>query len=405
MNGRIVVSGAGVISSIGAGMAEFEESLYQGRSGLTESGLVASNPEESYSAYEVVDFKPQEWLGPRGIRVLDRSARLLCVAAHLAFQDAGLAALQEGADDARTLGLACGTTFGSIHSIAEFDWSGLVDGPKYVNPMAFPNTVINSPAGQAAIKFRLRGVNSTVSTGATSGLQAIQYAADFLRLGRGSLFLAGGVEELSPECFLGFRKNDFLSLSDRLLPFSTERDGTILGEASALCVLEPAEEALGRGLAPLAEVAGFGFFHDARSVFGYDVSGNGGAMAVQTALEAATIEPEQIACIVSGAAGSRAGDRMELNALSKVFGPRLSEIPLCAPKAAVGETLGASGAIGALAAVLALTRGTLAPTAGVRAPEKGIRISSQPQPISGDYALATAFGCDGGNACLVLKRF
>lgn len=405
MSGRIVISGAGVISSIGAGVAAFEKALYEGSSGLTASSLVAANPEETFPAFEVPDFKPQEWLGPKGIRVLDRSARLLCVAAHLAFEDAGLALPQEGEDEAQTLGLACGTTFGSIHSITEFDWSGLVDGPKYVNPMAFPNTVINSPAGQAAIKFQLRGVNSTVSTGATSGLQAMQYAADFLRRGRGSLFLAGGVEELSPECFLGFSTNGFLSQSNRLLPFSTKRDGTLPGEASALCVLERAEDAIRREVSPLAEIAGYGFYHDAKSISGYDVSGEGASSAVQMALDAATIEPQRIGCIVSGAGGSRAGDRMELTALSRVFGKQLYEIPLCAPKAAIGETLGASGAISTLVGVLALQRGVIAPTAGLDAPEAGVQVSRDPQEFSGDFALVTAFGCDGSNACLVLKRY
>ena len=142
--------------------------------------------------------------------MLDRSARLLCVAAHMALTGTGLQQ-QEGGEGDPNLGLVCGTMFGSVHSITSFDWSGVTDGPAYVNPMEFPNTVINSPAGQAAIKHKLRGVNSTISAGLVSGLYAIHYAAEFLRFGRATALLAGGVEELCEESFLSFRKVGVIS--------------------------------------------------------------------------------------------------------------------------------------------------------------------------------------------------
>src|SRR4051794_20519110 len=128
MSPRIVVTGAGVISSIGAGMDDFERALYAGMSGIAPSALLG----DSLIAAEVRDFAPQQWLGSKGLRVLDRSARLLCVAAHMALCSTGLSQQNSEQGDPN-LGLVCGTMFGSVHSITAFDWSGVTEGPNYVN--------------------------------------------------------------------------------------------------------------------------------------------------------------------------------------------------------------------------------------------------------------------------------
>jgi 3-oxoacyl-[acyl-carrier-protein] synthase II len=398
MSARVVVTGAGVISAIGAGLEEFERNLYAGCSGIGPSPLLG----ETAIAAEIRNFTPQPWLGNKGIRVLDRSARLLCVAAHMALSETGLQQQESGEGDPN-LGLVCGTMFGSVHSITSFDWSGVTDGPNYVNPMEFPNTVINSPAGQAAIKHKLRGVNSTISAGLVSGLYAIHYAAEFLRFGRATALLAGGVEELCEESFFSFDKVGVISTSGRLRPFAADRDGTVLGEGSALWMLETAESAEARGAKPLLEIAGFGAAHDAHNIQAYRLRAEGATTAMDQALSAAGIGPDQIGCVVAGASGSRAGDEMETRALRNVFGSRLAQIPLCAPRAAFGEAIGAAGALSALTAGLALTKRSLAPTAGFISAESDLRLSPAPQPVEGEYALVNCFGCDGNNAALVLK--
>ena len=398
MSPRVVVTGAGVISSIGAGVEEFERNLYAGCCGIGPSPLLGENS----TAAEVRNFNPQPWLGNKGIRVLDRSARLLCVAAHMALTSTGLQQ-QEGGEGDPNLGLVCGTMFGSVHSITSFDWSGLTDGPSYVNPMEFPNTVINSPAGQAAIKFKLRGVNSTISAGLVSGLYAIHYAAEFLRFGRATALLAGGVEELCEESFLSFGKAGVLSGRGCLQPFAADRDGTVLGEGSALWMLETAESAQARGATALLEICGFGAAHDAHDIQSYRVRGEGAASAIEQALSAAGIGPDAIGCVVAGASGSRAGDEMESHALRHVFGDRLERIPICAPKASFGESLGAAGALCALTAGMALAKRAIPPTSGFQSAESGLRLSTAPQSIESEYALVNCFGCDGNNTALVLK--
>jgi 3-oxoacyl-[acyl-carrier-protein] synthase II len=399
---RIVVTGAGVICSLGAGIVEFENALFEGRSGIGPRTLFTETVPAG-QAGEIRNFTPQQWLGNKGLRVLDRSARLICVAAHMALEASGLAQ-PEGNEGDPYLGLVVGTMFGSVHSIASFDWSGLIDGPNLVNPMEFPNTVINSPAGQAAIKHRLRGVNSTISAGLVSGLYAIHYAMEFLRFKRAHALLAGGVEEMCEESYLSFAKAGWVSPTGRLAPFAADRDGSILGEGSAVWVLETEEEARKRGVQPMFELCGFGSAHDAQNINAFNPRGEGATAAIRKALQAAGIGPDAIACVVASAGGSRVGDAMEVHGLRNVFGERLEQIPVCAPKAAFGECLGASGALLALSAGAALRRGAVPPTAGFQASEDGLRLSAQPQPFSGDYALVDCFGCDGNNAALVLKR-
>ncbi len=399
---RIVVTGTGVISCIGAGIEEFETALFEGRSGIGPRTLFTDSVPAGVAG-EIRSFTPQQWLGNKGLRVLDRSARLICVASHMALQSSGLAQ-PEGNEGDPNLGLVLGTMFGSVHSITSFDWSGLNDGPNLVNPMQFPNTVINSPAGQAAIKHKLRGVNSTISAGLVSGLYAIHYAMEFLRFGRATALLAGGVEELCEESYGSFARAGWSSPSGRLIPFAPNRDGSILGEGSAVWMLETEEGAKKRGAQPLLEVCGFGSAHDAHGINDFNLRGEGAAAAMREALRAAGIGQLEVACIVASASGSRVGDAMEIHALKNIFGARLAQIPVCAPKAAFGECLGASGALLALSAAAALRRQAMPPTAGFQAGEAGLRLSAQPQPFSGDYALVNCFGCDGNNAALVLKR-
>ena len=395
---RVVVTGTGVMAAAGTGLEAFEEALWAGGA----SGEQESTRTPGYTFADIGEFDPKPWLGNKGVRVLDRGTRLLCIAAQMALTATGLS--QEGSEQGDVeLGLICGTMFGGIHSIASFDWTGITDGPSLVSPMDFPNTVINGPAGQAAIKHKLRGVNSTICCGLASGLYAIDYAADFLRFGRARYLLAGGMEEVCEEAAEGFERMQLASPTHKARPFATDRDGTLPGEGAGLWMLETEETALGRGVLPLLEIMGFGASHDAPASPGYQVRGEGGVLAMRHALENSGIGPEAIACIIASASGSRTGDAMEALALREVFGARLADVPVCAPKAALGECMGASGALCAIVAGMALRRQEVPPTAGFTTSETGLKLSALPQKIDGEYGLINAFSCDGNNASLVIR--
>jgi 3-oxoacyl-[acyl-carrier-protein] synthase II len=367
------------------GAEQFASALWSGASGIAPSPRFPSTITAEFG-----EINPAPWLGNKGVRVLDRGTRLLCIAAQMALTETGLSQ-EKAAEGDPELGLVCGTMFGGVHSIAAFDWSSIVEGPSLVSPMDFPNTVINAPAGQAAIKHKLRGVNSTVCAGLASGLYAINYAAEFLRFGRARYLMAGGMEEVCDEAALGFSKLGLTSTSRSVEPFGDNRDGTAAGEGSALWMLETEETARARGQKPRFEICGFGSGRDVASA------------AIERAIDETGIGPEDIACIIASANGSPAGDDAEFRALRSVFQARLAEVPVCAPKAALGESMGASGAFGAIVAGLSLERQEVPPTAKFRSAETGLRLSAQAQPFRGEYALVNAFSCEGNNASLVIR--
>jgi 3-oxoacyl-[acyl-carrier-protein] synthase II len=395
---RIVATGAGVISPIAPDISMFESALYEGGPPIGPSSLLNA----SYNVAEIRGFDAAPLLGSKGLRVLDRTARLVCVAVHLALEDAGLRTNSQEEWE-WNVGLVCGTMLGSVHSIASFDWSGLIDSPQFVSPLEFPNTVINSPAGQAAIRFNLKGINSTICAGFASGVCAIAYAASFLRTGRARTLLAGGAEELCEETVFGFYKSQTVSPTGSVQPFASGRTGCVPGEGAAFLVLETETGAVERGRKPLWEIAGAGSAHDNPGE-PLTVNEGGADTAIAIALEEAGIGAGQIACIVSGANGTRAVDHVEAHMLRQVFGSRLSEIPLCAPKAATGEAAGASGALNSVIAGIALQKRSLPPTPGYRENAYGLRMSDKSQPVEGEYALVNASGCDGIHAALVLRR-
>jgi 3-oxoacyl-[acyl-carrier-protein] synthase II len=320
----------------------------------------------------------------------------------MALETSGLLQPVEGEGDPG-LGMICGTMFGGVHSIASFDWVGITDGPSLVSPMDFPNTVINAPAGQAAIKHRLRGVNSTICAGLSSGLYAIDYAADFLRFGRARYLLAGGMEEVCEEAVLGFEKLHLNSPTGSARPFALDADGTVAGEGSAIWMLETEESAAERGVTPLLEICGFGASHDAGVSPSYQENAAGATSAIEQALHRSGIGPDQVGCIVASANGSRKGDAMEVRALEAAFGSSLTSVAICAPKGMTGEAMGASGALGAYVGGLALQRRQTPPS--IRSYETLLPLWATPRDFDGEYALINAFSCDGNNASLVIRRW
>ena len=390
MKARVVVTGTGVISPIGAGIADFERRLYAGESALGPSAQFAG------ATTAEANFDLQTWLGNKGVRVLDRTARLLSVAAHLALCDAGIARTG-AAEDGPELGLIYGTMFGSMRSIASFDWTSVTEGPNYVSPMEFPNTVISSPGGQAAIRYGLRGVNSTICAGPSAALHALNCAAEFIRFGRAKAILAGGAEELCQEALQAFQHRGLLSPSGSVRPFAPDRDGTALGEGSALWMLESHDSALARGRTPSLEICGFGEAQDNAPTEACV------SAAMRQALENSSLHTDQISCVVAAAGGSPAADDAEARALEAVFGPRLQEVRICAPKAAFGEAMGASGAFCAIVAGLALLRQSVPPTANYRGSSPSLALSSTVREIRDEYALVNASSYDGNAASLVLR--
>ncbi len=382
-----------MLSAIGCGRAAFWERLEQGASGIVPLTLFDTAGLHSRMA-GVVNYDPAGLLGSKGLRYLSRSTHWLQCATAMAIKDAGL----DAAGDRSEWALVVGTAFGSLKSISEFDHESVRNGPSSVNPMSFPNTVINAPAGQTAIRFGLRGPNTTISAGCVSGLNALGYGAGLIRSGGVQFVLAGGAEELCEASYRGYDRAGQLSGREQARPFDRRRDGLILGEGAAMLLLEPAAEATRRGGRILGEVAGFG------ETFGPDA----GSMAIRIAIEDAGIEPCDVDLICASASGSRTGDAEEARAIRETFGDHTSGLAIHAVKAACGEALGASGALQAVAGLYSFAEQKVPPTLHFNLPDPGCPVEGlHPQaiPWKTDVALVTASNREGNHSAVVLKRF
>jgi 3-oxoacyl-[acyl-carrier-protein] synthase II len=363
MERKVVISGIGVLSPIGIGRDNYWEGLFEGRAGFREITLFDTAPFQVHHAGEMADFDPLAFLGKKGLRDLDRSTKLICSAAKLALDDARLQITEE---NTHTTGVSIGTTFGSLHSISQFDRTGLIEGPRFVNPSHFPNTVINSPASHVSIQFKIKGFNTTISTGFCASLDALAYAADFIKLNRADIVLAGGVEELCEETFMGFHKLGYLSGTDGsepvCRPFDARRNGIILSEGAAVLVLEDGERALNRGAAILARVMGYGNAFDPSADSRFNHAGQGLKHAIIHALNDASLNPENIDYICACANSTKGLDRMETRAIKEVFGKHAYTIPVSSIKSMVGESFSASGALSLAAGIGAIQKGLISPT-------------------------------------------
>ncbi|PON18575.1 hypothetical protein C2W62_07310 [Candidatus Entotheonella serta] len=317
MEHRVMITGAGVISPLGDSPAALHAALCEGQSGLRPIELFNTEGLGCKQAYELAEFTPDAYLGKKNLRPLDRTSRLVVSTAKLALDDSGWSTDMRCQTE---VGLVLGTMFCSVHTISEFDRRGLTLGPGRVSPMDFANTVINAAAGQAAIWHNLRGVNSTISSGKTSGLQAIAYAADLIRRGQATALLAGGAEELCFESFCGFDRAGLLchgpdGVQEYPIPFDIRRNGFALGEGAALVMLEDAETAIARGAQIIGEIKGYGNAYDLSQGAVSQDAVAAMTRAMRLALRDARMTPVDVTCLSASANGSVWADRQETQAI------------------------------------------------------------------------------------------
>lgn len=361
MRNRVVITGMSVVSALGDSPARLHASLCEGRSGIIPVRGFSTAGLGCPLGGEIVDFDAAKYLGQRNLRPLDRTSRLVASAAQLALADSGWSADMRKGEE---VGLVLGTMFCSVHTISEFDRRALEAGPAYASPMDFANTVINAAAGQTAIVHNLRGVNTTISAGVTSGLAAIAYATDLIRSGHARALLAGGADELCFESFFGFDRAGLLCRNeshagDFPIPFDARRNGSALGEGAALLMLEDAALARERGARVLGEIRGHGSSYDCSRGHEDKESVEAVASAIRQALHDAFVLPHEIDCLSASANGSELGDRHEAYGVFAGLNGQTHRLPVTAVKSMLGETLGASGPMQAVALLETMRDGVL----------------------------------------------
>jgi len=406
---RVVVTGTGVISVLGDSRQALHDTLCNGSSGIGPVAHFADPALHSPLVAEITSFDPANYLGQRNYRPLDRTSMLLTSAAQLALDDSGWAS---EIGEATPVGLVAGTTFCSVHTISQFDRRALVEGPSCASPLDFANTVINAAAGQTAIWHKLKGVNSTISTGITSGIEAIAYAASLIGEGHERAVLAGGVEELCIESLLGFQRAGLLARvqgtwSEPPVPFDSQASGFALGEGAALLMLEELEAAQSRGATILAEIKGYASSFDCSTEAGEaGCQRRAAAIAscIRTARDAAT-SVSSIEALSCSANGNRFLDQSEALGIKLAFNGRTESLPVTAPKSMLGESLGASAALQAVDMIETLRDGRVAGVRGFHRPGDAFplrSVSADCRTVQPRSCLINSVGLDGHCCALIL---
>ena len=373
--------------------------------GLHRAGRDALARDGGPIAGSLAPEAPTPYLNGRHAYSLDRPARLLVAAAQLALADGRWSPEELKRED---VGLFVGTMFSSAHTISRFDCQVAREGPSYASPIDFANTVINAPLGQTAIWHGLRGVNKTVATGASSGLEAIGSAAEAIRAGLAACLLAGGVEELSPEALRAFDETRLVcDKGQHPRPFDPSSGGLTLSEGAALLVLEDGDVARRRGARVLAEVRGHGLAFDVSRRRDERRSVRSIARSMRLAMERAGLGPGDIDVVCASANGLPSVDQHEALAITTVFKARTEMPPVSAVKSLLGEPLGAAGPLQCVAMIEAMRSGLVPAALDLRQfPDRVV----SPAPLANPHrdgvrtCLINSLSYDGHSCSLLLTR-
>ncbi|MDR4505319.1 MAG: beta-ketoacyl-[acyl-carrier-protein] synthase family protein [Candidatus Scalindua sp.] len=410
MSTRLVITGISILSPLGLNKDDFWNNLTNGVSGIKDITLFDVSRYKSKKAGEISEFDAREFLGKKGIRHIDRTSLLASSAAKLVMDDAEITHEIYREED---LGIVIGSTYGSIDSISSFDLEALKEGPSFVNPMEFPNTVLNAPASRASIFCKATGLNSTISTGVTSGLDAIIYASDFLRLNRVKAVLAGGVYGLAPDIFWGAYRSGILSGSrgesvEISAPFDKRRNGFIIGESAALLVIERLEDAQQRDAKIYAEIKGYGNTFNPKKIDHEVLNTEEGVRCISLAMREAELNIDDISYISACANSSKTGDMMETRVIKDYFGNIAAKVPISAIKSMTGECLDASGAMQCVAAIMAINTSVIPPTINYQEKDDTCDLDYVPNKKRAsevNNVLINAFSDTGNISSIIISKY
>jgi len=408
---RVVITGRGVISSLGHTADETWRGLLHGRSGIGTITQFDSSHLPVHIAGEVKDFDPSRYMDFKEARRVSRASQLAIAATVMALADAGLDAPLSAPERVATV---IGTGAGGLE-VADRELGVLRSkGFNRVSPFAMVGFLANMPAYHVSVLAGAKGHINTVVAACASGTQALGEALDLLRHGRADAAVAGGVEGLIHESALaGFARMRALSLRNddpqhACRPFDRERDGTVISEGAGMVVLETLDHALARGARIHAELAGYGSSSDGFHISQPDPESAGAVRAMRWALQDAAAAQDEIDYVNAHGTSTPMNDAAETLAIKKLFGERAYEIPVSSSKAVLGHAMGATGAIEAIICSYALGESIIPPTWNYEFPDPACDLDyvpNAPREAVLRTVLTNSFGMGGQNACLVLRAY
>jgi len=390
---EIVVTGRGVVSSIGEGAETFFDALLQKRSGIAD-GIGACT-----------EFDPEAAMTPKDVRRSDRYTHLAVAAATQAAEEANI---PDGVDLER-LGVLVGTGVGGLLTLEEQCRNFFEGGERAVSPHFVPMMMPNAAAGVIAMRLGAHGPGFSVSSACATGGHAIGEAHRMITRGEADVVVAGGTEAaLTGVCLAAFRRMGALSREGVSRPFDARRDGFVMGEGAGVIVLEREEHAKARGATIYGRVVGYGASNDAFHITQPDAEGRGARKAMLATLADAGISPADVGYLNAHGTGTPFNDKIETAAIKGVFNGSNTPPPVSSTKSAIGHLLGAAGAVEAVACLEAVRRGVLPPTLNYAEADPECDLDYVPEgPREApdlEVALSNSFGFGGQNACLAITK-
>ncbi len=412
MEKRVVITGMGVVSSLGFTIDKFWENIINGKSGIKEITRFDTEDYPSKIGSEITDFHPEKYMDEKDAKRMGLFTQYAVAAALNALEDAGIKINDSNAEE---IGVLIGSGIGGIEILEQQVIRLHERGPRRVSPFFIPMMISNMAPGQVSIYTGAKGPNSNAVTACASGTTAIGEAFEIIKRGDARVMISGGTEAgIATSAMAGFSSMRALSTRNEeperaSRPFERDRDGFVIGEGCGMVILEELDSALKRDAKIIAEVVGYGMSGDAYHITQPAPDGDGAARAMKMALQKAGSKPEDVGYINAHGTSTPLNDKYETMAVKSVFGDYAYKLAISSTKSMTGHLLGAAGGIETIITALALNQGILPPTINYENPDPECNLDYVPNKSRNvdnlEIAMTNSFGFGGQNACLVLKRF
>lgn len=401
-NRRVVITGIGVISSIGLGKEDFWANLIKGKSGISKVESFNTSKYETHRGGEVKNFDPSAYIAKEKIERIGRGSQFAIAATKMALKDS---VMKPETADKNKIGVMIGTTMADAQRIEEMDKAWVDLSEKGVDSRLIPQYPGSVLASNIAFELSLEGQVASIPTACSAGNYSIGYSYDLIRTGRADIMLAGGTDPFSRIAFTGFNRL-FAVAPEKCQPFDKNRKGMMVGEGAGIVVLETLDGAIKRKANIYAEVLGYALSCDAHHMTA--PSSEGIERVINKAMKNAGIGPKDVDYISAHGTGTPANDKAECAAMKAIFKDDYNKVPMSSIKSMLGHTMGAASAIEAIACCLAIRDGVIPPTINYETPDPECDIDCVPNKAKKHkviVALNNSLAFGGNDACLVFKGY